>query len=136
MLRFRSPIPSARAQRRTAVAGYTVIILTFGVMGGWAAVTPLNRGVVAQGVVMIEDNRKVVQHLEGGIVNEILVKEGQAVTEGQVLLRLSPVQAGSNLDTIRGQLDSELALEASLTAELARRDVVEFPEELLARQNG
>jgi HlyD family secretion protein len=136
MLRFRNSIRLAGGQRKTAVAGYSVIILTFGVMGGWAAVTPLNRGVVAQGVVMVEDNRKVVQHLEGGIVNEILVKEGQAVTEGQVLLRLSPVQAGSNLDTIRGQLDSELALEASLTAELARRDSVEFPEELLARQNG
>jgi HlyD family type I secretion membrane fusion protein len=123
-----------RAQRRTAIAGYTIIILTFGVMGGWAAVAPLNRGVVAQGVVMVEDNRKVVQHLEGGIVNEILVREGQAVTEGQVLLRLSPVQAGSNLETVRSQLDSELALEASLTAELAGREDVEFPDELLARQ--
>jgi HlyD family type I secretion membrane fusion protein len=131
---FGNSTSPTRAQRRTAIAGYTIIILTFGVMGGWAAVAPLNRGVVAQGVVMVEDNRKVVQHLEGGIVNEILVREGQAVTEGQVLLRLSPVQAGSNLETVRSQLDSELALEASLTAELAGRDDVEFPEELLARQ--
>jgi HlyD family type I secretion membrane fusion protein len=134
VLSFGHSTSPTRAQRRTAIAGYTTIILTFGVMGGWAAVAPLNRGVVAQGVVMVEDNRKVVQHLEGGIVNEILVREGQAVTEGQVLLRLSPVQAGSNLETVRSQLDSELALEASLTAELAGRDDVEFPEELLARQ--
>lgn len=134
MFSFGNSTSPTRAQRRTAIAGYTIIILTFGVMGGWAAVAPLNRGVVAQGVVMVEDNRKVVQHLEGGIVNEILVREGQAVTEGQVLLRLSPVQAGSNLETVRSQLDSELALEASLTAELAGRDDVEFPEELLARQ--
>jgi HlyD family type I secretion membrane fusion protein len=135
MLNFGGSAPPALAQRRTAIAGYTIIILTFGVMGGWAAVAPLNRGVVAQGVVMVEDNRKVVQHLEGGIVNEILVKEGQAVAEGQVLLRLSPVQAGSNVDTVRSQLDSELALEASLAAELAGRNSVEFPEELLARQD-
>ena len=135
MFSFKGAIPAVRAQRRTALAGYTIIILTFGVMGGWAAVAPLNRGVVAQGVVMVEDNRKVVQHLEGGIVRDILVREGQAVTEGEVLLRLSPVQAGSNLDAIRSQLDSDLALEASLSAELARRDGIEFPTELLARQD-
>lgn len=135
MLGFGDSTSPARAQRRTALVGYTLIILTFGVMGGWAAVAPLNRGVVAQGVVMIEDNRKVVQHFEGGIVNQVLVREGQSVAEGEVLLRLSPVAAGSNLDTIRNQLDSALALEASLTAELAGRDNIEFPEQLLARQD-
>jgi HlyD family type I secretion membrane fusion protein len=135
MLKFGSSTPWVRAQRRTAIAGYATIILTFGVMGGWAAVAPLNRGVVAQGVVMIEDNRKVVQHFEGGIVNQVFVKEGQSVNEGEVLLKLSPVQAGSNLDTVRGQLDSAMALEASLTAELAGRDGIEFPEELLARKD-
>jgi HlyD family type I secretion membrane fusion protein len=135
VLGFGDSTSPARAQRRTALVGYTLIILTFGVMGGWAAVAPLNRGVVAQGVVMIEDNRKVVQHFEGGIVNQVLVREGQSVAEGEVLLRLSPVAAGSNLDTIRNQLDSALALEASLTAELAGRDSIEFPEQLLARQD-
>ncbi|WP_213736777.1 HlyD family type I secretion periplasmic adaptor subunit [Bradyrhizobium sp. dw_411] len=135
MLGFGNSTAPVRAQRRTALVGYTLIILTFGVMGGWAAVAPLNRGVVAQGVVMIEDNRKVVQHFEGGIVNQILVREGQSVGEGEVLLRLSPVAAGSNLDTIRNQLDSALALEASLTAELAGRDSIVFPQQLLARQD-
>lgn len=122
-------------QRKAEVAGYSLIILTFGIMGGWAAVMPLDRAVVAQGVVMIEDSRKVVQHLEGGMVREILVKEGQAVNEGEPLVRLSPVQAGSNLETVRNQLDGALALEASLTAELDRRDDITFPAELLARQN-
>jgi HlyD family type I secretion membrane fusion protein len=135
MLGFDGSTSPVRAQRRTALVGYTLIILTFGVMGGWAAVAPLNRGVVAQGVVMIEDNRKVVQHFEGGIVNQVLVREGQSVTEGEVLLRLSPVAAGSNLDTIRNQLDSALALEASLAAELAGRDSITFPQQLLARQD-
>lgn len=135
MFNFGDSTQAARAQRRIAVAGFTIIILTFGVIGGWAAVTPLNRGVVAQGIVMVEDNRKVVQHFEGGMVKEILVKEGQAVAEGDVLLRLSPVQASSNLDTVRSQLDSALALEASLSAELDGRDSPVFPEELLERQN-
>jgi HlyD family secretion protein len=132
----RTTAPVALGQRRSAVAGYALIILTFGVMGGWAAVAPLDRGVVAQGVIMVEDNRKVVQHFEGGMVSEVLVREGQSVEEGQHLVRLSPLQAGSSLETVRNQLDGALALEASLAAELDGRDSVEFPRELMARQAG
>jgi HlyD family secretion protein len=134
MFGVRNAIPFALAQHRSAVAGYALIILTFGVMGGWAAVAPLDRGVVAQGVIMVEDNRKVVQHFEGGMVSEILVREGQSVAEGEQLVRLSPLQAGSGLETVRNQLDGALALEASLAAELDGRDSVAFPGELLARQ--
>ncbi len=127
-------IDPALEQRKFAIIGYALILFTFGGVGGWAAVAPLDRAVVAQGVVMVEDSRKVVQHLEGGIVQEVLVKEGQVVDEGELLVRLSPVQAGSNLDTVRNQLDGALALEASLSAELARRDTVIFPDELTSRQ--
>lgn len=136
LMRVFQSISPAAGQRRATIAGYALIILTFGVMGGWAAVAPLDRGVVAQGIVMIEDSRKVVQHFEGGMVSEILVKEGQSVAEGALLVKLSPLQAGSNLDTIRNQLDSALALEASLVAEIDRRDSITFPEELLSRQAG
>jgi HlyD family type I secretion membrane fusion protein len=129
-----SALPFGRGQRGTAIAGYALIIFTFGIMGGWAAVAPLDRGVVAQGVVMIEDNRKVVQHLEGGMVNEISVKEGQFVVEGQLLLKLSPLQASSNLDTVRSQLDSALALEASLVAEIDHSESIAFSPELLERR--
>ena len=130
----RKLIPFALAQQRSTVAGYALIILTFGVMGGWAAVAPLDRGVVAQGVIMVEDNRKVVQHFEGGMVSAILVREGQSVAEGEPLVRLSPLQAGSGLETVRNQLDGALALEASLAAEIDGRESVAFPAELLARQ--
>ena len=132
--RVPSSLPFANAQGKTAIAGYTLIIFTFGVMGGWAAVAPLDRGVVAQGVVMIEDSRKVVQHLEGGMVSEISVREGQSVVEGQLLVNLSPLQASSGLETVRSQLDGALALEASLVAEIDRRDRITFPPELLERQ--
>lgn len=133
LIALESKSPAA-GQSTATIAGYALIILTFGVMGGWAAVAPLDRGVVAQGIVMIEDSRKVVQHFEGGIVSQILVKEGQLVAEGELVAKLSPVQAGSNLDTVRNQLDSALALEASLAAELDRRDSITFPDELLTRQ--
>ena len=131
---FVPKIDPVREQRRAVIAGYALIIVTFGGFGGWAAVAPLDRAVVAQGVVVVEDSRKVVQHLEGGIVQEVLVKEGQLAKEGELLVRLSPIQAGSNLDTIRNQLDGALALEASLTAELGHRDTITFPDDLVKRQ--
>lgn len=125
-----------RGQRNAAIAGYALILATFGGIGGWAAIAPLDRAVVAPAVVVVEDSRKVVQHLEGGMVREVLVKEGQGVDEGELLVRLSPVQAGSNLDTVRNQLDGALALEASLSAELDRRDSIAFPEDLVSRATG
>ncbi len=74
--------------KAVALVGYLIIILAFGVGGGWAAVATLDKAVIAQGYVQTESNRKTVQHFEGGIVREILVKEGDEVTEGQVLFRL------------------------------------------------
>ena len=134
--KIRKAVPFALAQHRSTVAGYALIILTFGVMGGWSAVARLDRGVVAQGIIMVEDNRKVVQHFEGGMVSEILVREGQSVAEGEQLVRLSPLQAGSGVEMVRTQLDSALALEASLSSELDGRDHVAFPGELVARRAG
>jgi hypothetical protein len=61
--------------RGIAIAGYAVIIMTFGVAGVWAAVAKLDKAVVAQGFVAVETNRKSVQHFEGGIVREIFVRE-------------------------------------------------------------
>jgi HlyD family type I secretion membrane fusion protein len=134
--KIRKTVPFALAQHRSTVAGYALIVLTFGVMGGWSAVARLDRGVVAQGIIMVEDNRKVVQHFEGGMVSEILVREGQSVAEGEQLVRLAPLQAGSSVEMVRSQLDSALALEASLAAELDGRDSVAFPGEMLARRFG
>jgi HlyD family secretion protein len=110
--------------------GYAVIILTFGVMGSWSAYARLDRAVVAQGTVNIDGNRKTVQHLEGGIVNDIRVKEGQAVKEGEVLLRLAPLQAKANADLVRNQLEAGLVLEARLSAELNHRSEIVFPAEI------
>src|ERR1700722_3185761 len=73
---------------RTAALGYGLIFLTFGVVGGWAAVAKIDRAVSAPGLVAIDTNRKTVEHLEGGIVREILVKEGEAVAERAILFRL------------------------------------------------
>ena len=89
--------------RPIAFAGYALIAMTFGVAGGWAAVAKLDKAIIATGSVETEANRKTVQHLEGGIVREILVKEGDHVAEGQVLFRLEQVQAEANNESLRNR---------------------------------
>lgn len=125
---------SVTSWRRPALIGYLVIILTFGVMGTWSAVARLDRAVVAQGTVTIESSRKTIQHLEGGIISEIRVKEGQLVNEGDVLLRLAPLQARANADVTRNQLDANLVLEARLSAELDQKPEIVLSDEIKKRR--
>jgi len=125
--------PVAGDWRRTAAAGAGVVVLTFGGLAAWSALAPLDGAVVAQGMIVVESSRRVVQHLEGGIVQEILVRDGAAVTAGQDLVRLSPVQADATMRGLENEVSSALALEARLSAELARADTITFPPALLAR---
>jgi HlyD family secretion protein len=113
--------------------GYLAIAVVFGGFGIWAATAPLDSASVAPGRVAVETNRKPIQHLEGGIVREILMKESERVEEGQVLVRLQPVQAQANSDTIKKQLDAALAHESRLVAEQRGDAAVAFPPALLAR---
>jgi HlyD family secretion protein len=119
--------------RLVAFAGYTLIALTFGVAGVWAAVAKLDKAVIATGFVETETSRKTVEHLEGGIVRDILVKEGDHVAEGQVLFRLEQVQAEANNELLSNQLDSALALEARLVAERDGAQEISWPKELQGR---
>lgn len=121
--------------RLFALAGYMLIFLTFGVAGGWAAVTMIDRAIVAQATVSLETNRKVVQHYEGGIVQEILVKEGSQVKTGQVLVRLQQVQAKANTSLLGAQLASKLAIEARLDAERKDADKIVWPEYIMKRRS-
>jgi len=110
--------------------GYAIVFLTFGVFGGWAAVAKLDSAVFAPGTISLEGNRKVVQHLEGGIVSEILVKEADTVEEGQVLLRLNDVQARSNLEVIETRLNVARVIEARLLAERKMAEEINLPDEI------
>lgn len=119
--------------RPIAFAGYALIGMTFGVAGVWAAVAKIDKAVIASGFVATEMNRKTVQHFEGGIVREILVKEGDQVSEGQVLFRLQKVQAQANNELVRNQLDSALALEARLLAERDHTKEISWPADFAGR---
>ncbi len=132
---MKTPKAASADWRQPARFGYLIILMTFGVLGGWAAVAPLDRAVVASGTVTNEGSRKAVQHLEGGIIHEVLVKEGQTVEEGEVLFRLQPTQARANADMIGAQRDAGLALRDRLVAELEQYQSVTFSSELMARQD-
>lgn len=120
--------------RGVAVAGFSVIILTFGVLGGWAATAPLDSAVVAGGLVTAASNRKTVQHFEGGIISEIAVTEGEHVAQGQTLFRLDPTQARAGVEIILNQLHQNLAREARLIAEVSGSDTIELPQELRGKE--
>lgn len=115
------------AWRGIALSGYALISLTFGFGGVWAAVAKLDKAVIATGYVATETNSKTIQHFEGGIVREILVKEGQHVGAGQVLFRLQKVEALATTATYKNQLNSALAVDARLVAERDHTNVISWP---------
>lgn len=119
--------------RRPIRIGLVVIAVAFGGLGTWAATAPLNGAVIAQGVLAVESKRKVIQHLEGGIVEEILVKDGDEVAAGQVLLRLDDTRAAAGLAAIQARFDAAQALVARLSAERDGMAGIIFPQDLTLR---
>jgi len=119
--------------RRPALIGFTVIGLALGGFATWAAVAPLGSAVMAQGVVTVESKRKVVQHREGGIVAQLLVKEGDEVAAGTVIARLADAGAMALKGNLAGQRDAKLAELARLSAERDGLAAVAFPPALAAR---
>lgn len=103
--------------RPTRRVGYLILLLTFGLFGGWATLAPLGSAALAPGVVTVKSYRKTVQHLEGGIVRELRVHDGDQVKTGDILLVLDNTQARSEMEMMRSQLVAALELEARLVAE-------------------
>jgi epimerase transport system membrane fusion protein len=103
--------------RPTRRIGFLIVLATFGVFGGWAAFAPLQSAALAPGVVTVKSYRKTVQHLEGGIVRELHVRDGDQVHAGDVLLVLDNTQARAEAEMMRSQLIASLEQEARLVAE-------------------
>jgi HlyD family type I secretion membrane fusion protein len=112
------------------LAGYAVIALGLGVFGTWAATAPLASGVVAGGVVDVFGNKKIIQHLEGGIINSIRVHEGDVVKAGDVLVTLDPTQARGNYAVLLSRLTHLRATEVRLQAEAGEAEKLVFPDDL------
>jgi epimerase transport system membrane fusion protein len=112
-------------------AGWLVLLVFFGGFGTWMAMAPLNAAVVGEAVIKVEGNRKSVQHLEGGIVREIRVKEGQKVNIGDVLIVLDDGANAAEHQILKQQHASLLAMRARLEAEIANAPAITFPPELM-----
>ena len=112
----------------TMAFGALVIAVFLGGFGAWAALVPLESAAIAQGVVGVSGKRKTVQHLEGGIVADILVREGDTVTTGQELVMLDDTQARASLSLLEAQHRSAAALRARLEAERDGLARVRWPE--------
>lgn len=100
----------------------------------WGAFAPLSQGVPINGFLKVEGNSKSVQHMKGGIVEEIAVKEGDIVTPGQVLVRLNDVQLKAQRGIIEAQLVSALSVASRLQAERENRTAVAYPAFLTSRK--
>jgi len=111
--------------------GLLVLFITFVIFGGWAAFAPLNSATVAKGDVVVLSNNRVVEHYEGGIISKILVKEGDNVEIGQVLLQLSPTQAQSELSVLQSRLYELTASKSRLIAERSDADNITFDKALI-----
>lgn len=117
--------------RSTLWIGAAILCTVFVLGVSWAVFTPLATAVVATGVVKVDSSRKQIQHLEGGIVKEILVRDGDRVQTGDVLLRLDKTKAEASLGVLAAAERSALAQQARLVAEREERATLEFPEALL-----
>jgi HlyD family type I secretion membrane fusion protein len=110
--------------------GLITLLASFGGLGSWAALAPLNGAVVGTGVLAVHGNRKTVQHREGGIVETLSVAEGDHVQQGQILIHLDGTQARASLDVHQAALAGDLALSARDLAEIAGAERIDFPPAL------
>lgn len=118
--------------------GLSVLFVVFVLIGGWMALAPLTTSVVASGKVTAGIDKKTVQHLEGGIVDKIYVKNGDIVKKGDILLKFSSVQIKAQLDILLAQDQDAIARLARLKAQKLNQNSIVFPKELsdkLAIQN-
>ena len=112
--------------------------VVFALLGGfvlWASTARLDGAAVAVGLVESESNRKTIQHFEGGIVKELLVRNGDRVVQDQLLVRLDPLRSEAQNDLYKNQLAIVLAQEARLVTEYGMREKLVMPPEVLARSS-
>jgi HlyD family type I secretion membrane fusion protein len=119
--------------RNVAMAGWLIIAIFFGGIGTWAVTAPLNGAVVANAVVKVDGNRKSVQHLDGGIVKELHVREGDRVVEGDLLIVLDETQARAEHEVLTQQYAVLRATEVRLLTELDHGSQLVMPPDLKAR---
>ena len=113
--------------RRHLFVGLTALAVVGGGLGAWAGIATLAGAVVAGGTLVVESSVKKVQHPTGGVIGELLVKEGSHVEAGEIIIKLDETQTKANLQVITNGMDELVAREARLDAERNGAPKVEFP---------
>ena len=113
------------------IIGFIALLILVGGFGAWSMLANISGAVIAMGQVEVDQNRQVIQHLDGGIVAEVLVDEGKPVDAGQVLLRLDSKDLSGELAIVEGQLYELMARSGRLQAERDGADAITFDPELL-----
>jgi len=116
------------------LGGCATILVLFVGFGGWAATTVLSSAVIAQGTVVVETSVKTVQHPTGGVVGEILVKEGDKVRAGDLLLRLDQTVTQTNLQIVTNQLNELAIRESRIKAERDDDKEITLPASLYSQR--
>jgi len=117
--------------RKLVLTGCCTLVFLVVVPVGWALVAPLNHGVIAPATLVVETNRRDIQHMEGGIVRTVHVRDGSEVKAGDPLISLDQVRALASLQIARGQMDAIRASIARFRAEQAGSDTIAFDADLL-----
>src|SRR6476661_7165232 len=133
---LRSAPPALRDRLRGVTWTGNLLVCGFVVgLGTWSTYAPLESAAIAIGTVESESSRKTIQHLEGGIIREILVADGDIVRSGQTIISLEDTKARAEAQSLRGQLWEATAREARLRAEQHGEGRVSFPAELETARN-
>lgn len=128
-----APADPKSAIRRLNIIGFATVAVLVGGIGGWATTSELSGAVIANGTLVVESSVKKVQHPTGGSVGALLVEEGSAVTEGDVLVRLDDTLPRTTLGSVRSALAAQLLREARLRAERDGAEEVTLPDSLIPR---
>lgn len=129
------PTNVQHSTRKPLILGFVAVALLVVGIGGWAAATQISGAVIAPGKLVVDSNVKKVQHPTGGVVGELLVKEGDRVQQGDVVVRLDGTQARSSLAVVNKALDELAARQARNEAERDGDKSVTFPADLVERKD-
>ncbi|PCH65772.1 MAG: RTX toxin, partial [Rhodobacteraceae bacterium] len=121
----------AWSARGPVLFGMFGLLILLGGFGVWAVETTLAGAIIASGRIEVDKKRQIVQHIDGGVVSEILVEEGDTVKKGDILIRLDSTLLASQKTIVEGQLFELMSRRARLEAERDEADTLEFDEELL-----
>lgn len=125
-----------RSARAPILAGMAMLLVLVAGLGGWGAFASIMGAVVTSGKVEVQSRRQIIQHADGGVVEQMLIKEGDVVTEGQPLLRLDGTKLRAELAMADAQYFEVLARSGRLEAERDGRTEISFRPDLLARAQG